>query len=159
MQGLSRRGLHRTALEVCKLLLALNADDPLGALCTVDYLALRAGRWVREGGLVWAARGGSNLNLNGSQWVHCLAGVQTNTLSRHLASCADAPPAPAPAPHPCRYDFLYRLAEQYGGDSSAALLPNFVYSQALARWFQEQGEPLVTAGTAGGLCRLAAAVG
>jgi hypothetical protein len=46
MQGLSRRGLHRTALEVCKLLMALNADDPLGALCTVDYLALRAGRWV-----------------------------------------------------------------------------------------------------------------
>ena len=41
-------------------------------------------------------------------------------------------------PAPCRYDFLYRLAEQYG-DSSAALLPNFVYSQALARWFQEQG--------------------
>ncbi|EFN53652.1 hypothetical protein CHLNCDRAFT_136380 [Chlorella variabilis] len=80
MQGLSRRGLHRTALEVCKLLLALNGDDPLGALCTIDYLALRAGR----------------------------------------------------------YDFLYRLVEQYGGDSSAALLPNFVFSQALARWFQEQ---------------------
>ena len=49
MQALSRRGLHRTALEVCKLLLALNVDDPLGALCTVDYLALRAGRWAAEG--------------------------------------------------------------------------------------------------------------
>jgi hypothetical protein len=45
-QSLSRRGLHRTALEVCKLLLALDSDDPLGALCTIDYLALRAGRWV-----------------------------------------------------------------------------------------------------------------
>lgn len=44
MQSLSRRGLHRTALEVCKLLLALDHDDPLGALCTIDYLALRAGR-------------------------------------------------------------------------------------------------------------------
>lgn len=43
-QSLSRRGLHRTALEVCKLLLALNADDPLGARFAVDYLALRAGR-------------------------------------------------------------------------------------------------------------------
>lgn len=43
-QSLSRRGLHRTALELCKLLLALNGDDPLGALCTIDYLALRAGR-------------------------------------------------------------------------------------------------------------------
>jgi hypothetical protein len=29
---------------VCKLLLALNADDPLGARFAVDYLALRAGR-------------------------------------------------------------------------------------------------------------------
>ncbi|KAL4430372.1 hypothetical protein ABPG77_002178 [Micractinium sp. CCAP 211/92] len=84
MQSLSRRGLHRTALEVCKLLLALNADDPLGALQTIDYLALRAGR----------------------------------------------------------YDFLYRLAERHGGDGSAALLPNFVFSQALARWYQEQeGSP------------------
>ncbi len=40
----------------------------------------------------------------------------------------------------CRYDFLYRLAERHGGDGSAALLPNFVFSQALARWYQEQGE-------------------
>ncbi|KAI3425283.1 hypothetical protein D9Q98_009050 [Chlorella vulgaris] len=79
-QSLSRRGLHRTALELCKLLLALNGDDPLGALCTIDYLALRAGR----------------------------------------------------------YEFLYRLTEQYGGDSSAALLPNFVFSRALARWYQDQ---------------------
>lgn len=38
-----------------------------------------------------------------------------------------------------RYDFLHRLVEQYGGDGSAALLPNFVFSQALARWYQEQG--------------------
>ena len=50
MQSLSRRGLHRTALEVCKLLLALDSDDPLGALCTIDYLALRAGRWVQQAG-------------------------------------------------------------------------------------------------------------
>lgn len=39
-----------------------------------------------------------------------------------------------------RYDFLDRLAQQYGGDSSAALLPNIVFSLALARWYQEQGE-------------------
>ena len=30
--------------QVCKLLLGLNAEDPLGALATIDYLALRAGR-------------------------------------------------------------------------------------------------------------------
>lgn len=38
-QALSRRGLHRTALEVCKLLLALNPLDPMGALFALDYLA------------------------------------------------------------------------------------------------------------------------
>ena len=46
IQSLSRRGLHRTALECCKLLLGLDGADPLGALCCADYLALRAGRWA-----------------------------------------------------------------------------------------------------------------
>ncbi len=41
-QNLSRRGLHGTALETCKLLLALDPADPLGALFLVDYLALRS---------------------------------------------------------------------------------------------------------------------
>ena len=50
MQTLSRRGLHRTALEVGKLLLALNGDDPMGAMCCIDYLALRAGQhdWLQR---------------------------------------------------------------------------------------------------------------
>lgn len=43
-QSLSRRGCHSSALEVAKLLLALDPGDPLGALQLVDYLALRAGR-------------------------------------------------------------------------------------------------------------------
>lgn len=42
---LSRRGLHKTALEVCKLLLALNHHDPMGALFAIDYLAGGPG-WV-----------------------------------------------------------------------------------------------------------------
>eukprot|EP00850_Spirogloea_muscicola_P014878 SM000110S18885 [mRNA] locus=s110:149940:151775:+ [translate_table: standard] len=47
-QALGRRGCHRTALEVCKLLLALDGDDPLGALFCIDYYALRAEqyRWL-----------------------------------------------------------------------------------------------------------------
>lgn len=43
-KALSRRGCHRAALECCKLLLALEPEDPLGALYLVDYLAVRAGR-------------------------------------------------------------------------------------------------------------------
>lgn len=45
-QGLSRAGCHRTAFELTKLLLALEPEDPLGATCLIDYLALRAGGWV-----------------------------------------------------------------------------------------------------------------
>ncbi|KXZ51917.1 hypothetical protein GPECTOR_11g44 [Gonium pectorale] len=45
VQALSRRGCHRSALECCKLLLALEPEDPLGGLLLLDYLALRAGRY------------------------------------------------------------------------------------------------------------------
>ncbi|GIM07875.1 hypothetical protein Vretimale_11930 [Volvox reticuliferus] len=50
VQALSRRGCHRASLECCKLLLALEPEDPLGGLCLVDYLAVRAGRydWLRR---------------------------------------------------------------------------------------------------------------
>ncbi|KAK7275475.1 hypothetical protein RIF29_16592 [Crotalaria pallida] len=42
MKNLDRRGCHRSALEVCKLLLSLDSDDPMGAIFCIDYFALRA---------------------------------------------------------------------------------------------------------------------
>ncbi|GAB4852846.1 hypothetical protein Ancab_017042 [Ancistrocladus abbreviatus] len=42
MKNLDRRGCHRSALEVCKLLLSLDSADPMGALFCVEYFALRA---------------------------------------------------------------------------------------------------------------------
>ncbi|KAG1672378.1 hypothetical protein FOA52_010996 [Chlamydomonas sp. UWO 241] len=45
-QGLSRQGCHRTALECCKLLLAIEPEDPLGALMLMDYLSLRASKYT-----------------------------------------------------------------------------------------------------------------
>ncbi|KAM7274797.1 hypothetical protein ACFE04_016663 [Oxalis oulophora] len=42
MRVLDRRGCHRTALEVCKLLLSLDFDEPGSAFVCVDYYALRA---------------------------------------------------------------------------------------------------------------------
>ncbi|CAI8041377.1 Transcription factor 25 [Geodia barretti] len=43
---ISRRGCHRTALEFCKLLLALNPEkDPLCALLIIDYCAVRGGEY------------------------------------------------------------------------------------------------------------------
>ncbi|CAI9117709.1 OLC1v1019167C4 [Oldenlandia corymbosa var. corymbosa] len=42
MKNMDRRGCHRSALEICKLLLSLDSDDPVGALFCIDYYALRA---------------------------------------------------------------------------------------------------------------------
>ncbi|CAH2057699.1 unnamed protein product [Thlaspi arvense] len=42
MSNMDRRGCHRSALEVCKLLLSLDTDNPVGVLFCVDYFALRA---------------------------------------------------------------------------------------------------------------------
>ena len=42
-QALTRRGCHRAALECAKLALSLDATDPTGLLCAVDYFALRCG--------------------------------------------------------------------------------------------------------------------
>jgi len=45
MQNMGRRGLHRTALEVCKLILQLDDNDPMGVFQTIDYFAVRAGQY------------------------------------------------------------------------------------------------------------------
>mmetsp|Transcript_19161 Transcript_19161/g.41385 ORF Transcript_19161/g.41385 Transcript_19161/m.41385 type:complete len:710 (+) Transcript_19161:50-2179(+) len=80
IQALSRQGCHRTALECCKLLLALDPEDPMGALMLVDYLCLRAGK----------------------------------------------------------YEYLHRFIAEFEGNRSLALLPNYAYAAALARFRQEQ---------------------
>lgn len=46
MINMDRRGCHRSALEVCKLLLSLDSDDPMGALFCIDYFAIRAGEYA-----------------------------------------------------------------------------------------------------------------
>lgn len=50
MQHLYRRGCHRTALEVCKLLLSLDQDDPMGSILCIDYFAIRAEqyKWLQR---------------------------------------------------------------------------------------------------------------
>jgi hypothetical protein len=45
IQTMGRRGLHRTALEVCKLVLQLDESDPMGVLQTIDYFAVRSGQY------------------------------------------------------------------------------------------------------------------
>ena len=49
-QALTRRGCHRAALECSKLSLGLDATDPTGLLCAVDYFALRCGEtdWLLD---------------------------------------------------------------------------------------------------------------
>lgn len=50
MKNMDRRGCHRSALEVCKLLLSLDSDDPMGALFCIDYYSLRAQeyQWLEQ---------------------------------------------------------------------------------------------------------------
>ncbi|KAJ9171622.1 hypothetical protein P3X46_014960 [Hevea brasiliensis] len=83
MKNMDRRGCHRSALEVCKLLLSLDLDDPMGALFCIDYFSLRAEE----------------------------------------------------------YAWLERFSEDYKGDNSLWLFPNFSYSLAICRLYLEREEP------------------
>ena len=66
-QALSRRGCHASALEVTKLLLALDPEDPVGGLLLLDYLALRAGEVV---GMWRAAHGYHSGDQTVMWWTH-----------------------------------------------------------------------------------------
>jgi Transcriptional repressor TCF25 len=95
-QNLSRRGLHATALEVCKLLLSLDPEDPLGGLQYVDYLSLRAGRADFLARLVeqWAGDGSLAL-LPGFAFSLALAAFRLRQGGRCCCRCrCQAAPAP-----------------------------------------------------------------
>ncbi|KAF8379876.1 hypothetical protein HHK36_027341 [Tetracentron sinense] len=63
MQNMDRRGCHRSALEVCKLLLSLDSDDPMGAMFCVDYFALRAEEYA------WLERFSEEHKSDNSLWL------------------------------------------------------------------------------------------
>ncbi|CAK9319247.1 unnamed protein product [Citrullus colocynthis] len=63
VKNLDRRGCHRSALEVCKLLLSLDSDDPMGALFFIDYLSLRAEEYA------WLERFGESYKNDTSLWL------------------------------------------------------------------------------------------
>ncbi|KAM7276189.1 hypothetical protein ACFE04_018055 [Oxalis oulophora] len=63
MRNLDRRGCHRSALEVCKLLLSLDSDDPMGALFCVDYYALRAEEYQ------WLEKFSEDYKTDNSLWL------------------------------------------------------------------------------------------
>lgn len=50
MNDMHRRGCHRSALEICKLLLSLDSDDRKGAMQCIDYFSLRAEeyKWLEQ---------------------------------------------------------------------------------------------------------------
>ena len=50
MKNMDKRGCHRSALEVCKLMLSLDSDDPMVALFCIDQFSLRAQeyQWLEE---------------------------------------------------------------------------------------------------------------
>ncbi|XP_021896812.1 transcription factor 25 [Carica papaya] len=63
MKNMDRRGCHRSALEVCKLLLSLDVDDSMGALFCIDYFALRAGEYT------WLERFSEEYKNDNSLWL------------------------------------------------------------------------------------------
>ncbi|KAL5998067.1 hypothetical protein ACLOJK_009002 [Asimina triloba] len=63
MQNMDRRGCHRSALEVCKLLLSLDSDDPMGALFCIDYFSLRAEEYA------WLEQFAEEYRSDNSLWL------------------------------------------------------------------------------------------
>ncbi|KAK6947240.1 TCF25/Rqc1 [Dillenia turbinata] len=63
MKNMDRRGCHRSALEVCKFLLSLDSDDPMGALFCIDYYALRAEEYA------WLELFSEEYNTDTSLWL------------------------------------------------------------------------------------------
>ncbi|OVA19961.1 Transcription factor 25 [Macleaya cordata] len=64
MQNMDRRGCHRSALEVCKLLLSLDSDDPMGAMFCIDYFSLRAEEYS------WLERFSEEYRSDNSLWLY-----------------------------------------------------------------------------------------
>ncbi|PIN23868.1 hypothetical protein CDL12_03414 [Handroanthus impetiginosus] len=63
MKNMDRRGCHRSALEICKLLLSLDSDDPMGALLCIDYYSLRAEEYS------WLERFAEEYRPDNSLWL------------------------------------------------------------------------------------------
>ncbi|KAF9603784.1 hypothetical protein IFM89_037870 [Coptis chinensis] len=63
MQNMDRRGCHRSALEVCKLLLSLDPEDPMGAMFCIDYFSLRAEEYS------WLERFSEEYRSDNSLWL------------------------------------------------------------------------------------------
>ncbi|KAG9447066.1 hypothetical protein H6P81_013194 [Aristolochia fimbriata] len=63
MLNMDRRGCHRCALEICKLLISIDSDDPMGALFCVDYFALRAEEYA------WLERFAEEYRTDNSIWL------------------------------------------------------------------------------------------
>ncbi|KAE8703617.1 hypothetical protein F3Y22_tig00110467pilonHSYRG00146 [Hibiscus syriacus] len=70
MKNMDRRGCHRSALEVCKLLLALDSDDPMGAMFCLDYFAVRAGKESSDNTCVDTAKASSTDLMNQALMLH-----------------------------------------------------------------------------------------
>lgn len=63
MKNMDRRGCHRSALELCKLLLLLDPDDPMGVLFCIDYYSLRAEEYT------WLEQFSEQYKSDNSLWL------------------------------------------------------------------------------------------
>ncbi|XP_050385796.1 uncharacterized protein LOC126802241 [Argentina anserina] len=64
MKSMDRRGCHRSALEVCKFLMSLDTDDPMGALFCIDYFSVRAEEYA------WLERFSEEYRSDNTLWLY-----------------------------------------------------------------------------------------
>lgn len=114
-----RRGCTRTAWEMSKLLLSLDATDPEGVLLQLDYTALRAKRWV------WLVR----VYLLAHRRLH--EGDDCAALLERLGRRSGAEAADA-LPTLTQREVVGTLAVD------VCRLPGFAFSAALAKHFLER---------------------
>ncbi len=162
MQGLSRAGCHRTALECAKLLLALQPEDPMGVLCMMDYLAIRAGELhtytdtpthphthththtqmlcvVRTHAV---SADGIKLHTHNAAWnsahVCCVRLCVCVCVCVCSCVCACVCACVRVCTRTGRYEYLHSLVEGWEADEGLAYRPNIAYGLALASYRIEQ---------------------
>jgi Transcriptional repressor TCF25 len=126
-QRLSRRGLHRPALEIAKLLLALDWHDPTGRLPCHCRLPSHHACWPFLAGQVPQA---SSTELRKLRKVgRTLSNAGMLFYLDYLAVCAQA------------HEFLQRFIMEWDAGRSILLLPNWAFSLALVSFQQSQSMP------------------
>jgi hypothetical protein len=128
VRALTRRGMHRTALEWAKFVLSLDHSDPCGMLFHIDYLALRSRQYVS-----W-----THSLLPILDEVVCWLDWPIRLLLCHVLQRADSKIMFRPSLSCCRYCYLDELMSVFQGPVPLRMLPNYAFSSAMAAYYESK---------------------